>query len=128
MNKVYIAAFGLAALGTLLPEPASAGFWPCREFLFPGTCHSAANRPPKSTKPWTTGVGFSKSANGANRITGRGGPADGEYAANIPGTKNGGKSTGGALDTTAGPSASGPARFIPVLPGSRGFNTKNKVN
>ena len=129
MHKVYIAAHGLAALGlatlgTLLPEPAAARYWPCREFLFSTTCHAASNQPPKPKKPRTAGVGFSQSENGGNRTTGRGGPADGANVANIPATKKGGKSLGGGLDTPAGRSASGPARFTPVLPGSRGFKTK----
>ena len=118
MHKVYIAALGLAALGTVFPEPASARNWPCREFLFSTTCHWGSTQPQKPTKPWTTGVVFSTSANGANRTTGHGGPANGEYAANIPGMNKRGKSAGEALDITAGPSASGP-RFAPVLPGSR---------
>ena len=123
MHKVYIAAlgsaaFGLAALGTMLPEPASArNNWPCREFLFSTTCHWGSTQPQKPTKPWTTGVVFSTSANGANRTTGHGGPANGEYAANIPGMNKRGKSAGEALDITAGPSASGP-RFTPALLGS----------
>lgn len=54
MRKVLIVAIGLASLGMMSVQSASARVWHCRsEFLYPHvTCGWLPDPPPKPTTPW----------------------------------------------------------------------------